>query len=156
MNHDDMDIDEILRRYLPRAPEDEMEAAGERVLARLHQIAAKMTAAPEPEPTRPEALRRIDHLVLTAVYLLRNAGDAIGITGKVNELSDKRIYYGTVFGTLDRLQRRGLVESWFGPPLPEYDGEGEQYFKVTTAGETALAEAPVQGEPLTDSAEDFA
>ena len=38
MKRDDMDIDEILKRYLPRAPQEEVEAAGERVLERIRSM----------------------------------------------------------------------------------------------------------------------
>ena len=38
MKRDDMDIDEILKRYLPRAPQEEVEAAGEQVLERIRAM----------------------------------------------------------------------------------------------------------------------
>lgn len=40
MKPNDMDIDEILKRYLPRATPEEADAAGERVLKRIRHILA--------------------------------------------------------------------------------------------------------------------
>ena len=38
MKPNDMDIDEILRRYLPRASQEEADEAGERVLKRIRAM----------------------------------------------------------------------------------------------------------------------
>ena len=49
MKRDDMDIDEILKRFLPRAPQEEMEAAGEQVLERIRSLRFR------PLPAIPDA-----------------------------------------------------------------------------------------------------
>jgi PadR family transcriptional regulator len=86
-----------------------------------------------------ETLGTFEQKVLTAAYLLQGEGYTVNITDKVNEMSDKRVLFGAVYVTLDRLEARGLLTSWFSEARPERGGKPRRYFKVTTAGEKALA-----------------
>jgi DNA-binding PadR family transcriptional regulator len=88
-----------------------------------------------------ESLGPFEIRVLTATYLLGGKGYSVTITDKVNEMSPKRVLLGAVYVSLDRLQSRGLVASWFSEPTSERGGKSRRYFKVTPAGERALAQA---------------
>jgi DNA-binding PadR family transcriptional regulator len=86
-----------------------------------------------------ETLGQFEQLVLTAAYLLRGKGYSVTITDKVNEMSPKRVMLGAVYVSLDRMESRGLLKSWFSEPTPERGGKSKRYFKVSAAGERALA-----------------
>jgi len=53
VKRDNMNIDEILRRYLPQAPQEEVDAAGETVLKRILEMRfqgePEASAAAEPK-----------------------------------------------------------------------------------------------------------
>jgi PadR family transcriptional regulator, regulatory protein PadR len=91
--------------------------------------------------TSVEKLKPFDQLVLAAVSLLRGAGDDVNITDKVSEMYGKEVLLAFTFGSLERLERKGLVESRDANPETEPENEGGRYFVVTMAGERALAYA---------------
>jgi PadR family transcriptional regulator PadR len=86
-----------------------------------------------------ETLGQFEQLVLTATYLLRGEGYSVSIWDKVSELSSKRVMLGAVFVSLDRLEKKGLVTSWFGEAKAERGGRAKRIFKITDAGERALS-----------------
>ena len=91
--------------------------------------------------TSVEKLRPFDQLVLAAVFLLRGSGWVTNITDKVSEMYGKEVLLASTFGSLDRLERKGLVELRDANPETEPEHEGRQYVMVTMAGERALAYA---------------
>jgi hypothetical protein len=82
-----------------------------------------------------ESLGPFDELVLTAVYLLHGAGDVAGITERVDEMSGRHVLMDSTYGSLSRLERKGLVDSRLAGE------EEEQYFAITLNGERALSRA---------------
>ncbi len=60
-------------------------------------------------PPRLESLPEFDQMVLTAVFLLHGEGYAVNIAERVSDMAGKRVLLGSVFISLDRLQRLGLV-----------------------------------------------
>jgi PadR family transcriptional regulator PadR len=56
----------------------------------------------------------------------------------------------SIFITLDRMGKRGLVASRKGDPLPERGGKGRLYYKITKKGLATLRSrryAPGRGKP---------
>ena len=136
MKPKDMDIDEILKRYLPRATGEEVDAAGERVLKRIRALRFG-GAAEEP---KPQWLSKFDRAVLAAVDELQGQGNPVTITLKVEELLEERIVSGSaVFIILLLQERSGLVAS--SPDPNEPDAADLQSFKITGSGRGALAAA---------------
>ena len=105
---------------------------------------------------RTESLGQFEQLVLTAVYLLRGQGYTVNITEKVDELAGRRVLIGGVFTALGRLQNRGLVTSRLTTPTKERGGKAKRYFKITPAGERALAQAKASAQQLLDALGDLA
>ena len=75
------------------------------------------------------------------MFLLRGSGRAANITDKVSEMSGKEVLLASTFMSLDRLERKGLVESRRANPETEPELKGRRYFMATMAGERALAYA---------------
>ena len=48
---------------------------------------------------------------------------------------------GAVYTTLQRLESKGLVESWVSDPTPVRGGRAKRCFAVTAAGERAIRDA---------------
>lgn len=88
-----------------------------------------------------EFLGEFEQLVLLA--LLRIGDDAYGMTVRreLEETAGRQVTFGTVYGTLDRLEEKGYVSSHHGPAEPVRGGRARRFFKVEPEGELALARA---------------
>ena len=80
--------------------------------------------------------------------------NAYGMTvhEKVEELAApvRSVSLGSVYTTLDRLEQKGYVKSWFGGATEERGGRSKRYFEIQAAGELALKRAlKVAGNMLT-------
>jgi PadR family transcriptional regulator len=85
-------------------------------------------------------LGEFEQLILAALTIL--GADAYGMTihERVEKLAAglRSVSLGSVYTTLDRLEQKGYVKSWFSDPTPERGGRSKRYFEVTGAGEKAL------------------
>ena len=87
-----------------------------------------------------EFLTRMEEILLLAVHQL--GADAYGVTIKsqVEILLEKRISVGAIYVPLDRLTKRGYLQTWQGNPSPERGGRSKKYYKVTPTGIHILKE----------------
>ena len=92
-------------------------------------------------PADPARLGEVEQLVLLAV--LRLAGDAyaVPIRGLIAREAHVRLTRGSIYITLDRLEEKKLVESWFSEPTGEPGGKARRLFRILPAGLTALRAA---------------
>jgi len=54
------------------------------------------------------------------------------------DIIQRDVTIGALYTTLDRLEKKGLLESKTGEVTPERGGRAKKYFKVTAKGEYAL------------------
>jgi PadR family transcriptional regulator PadR len=82
----------------------------------------------------------LEQLVLSAVLLLREQAYGMTVHEKVEELAEgfRDVSLGSAYTTLERMEQKGYIKSWFADPTPERGGRAKKYFKVTAAGELAL------------------
>jgi DNA-binding MarR family transcriptional regulator len=159
MKPKDMDIDEILKHYLPRALTEDMDEAGDAVLKNIR----KMRFQPEspvaenvPKAPKAEWLNNFHVAVLMAVEQLQGQGRPVTITLRMEELLEERIVSGSaVFLVLLGMERMGLVSSSpIDPEKPE--ALDQRYFELTAAGRETLATALAAQKDVTDPLEGFA
>jgi PadR family transcriptional regulator PadR len=83
-------------------------------------------------------LGELEQIVLLAV--LRTGLNAYGVPIRleIEERTGRSLTVGALYRTLDRLEQKGYVASWFGDPTPERGGRSKRYFKVRPAGLRAL------------------
>ncbi len=76
--------------------------------------------------------------MLLAVY--SSEGDAYGVSlqERLEELLERSISLGAVYAALDRLERKGHVNSWIGEATSERGGRRKRLFIVTPAGVATL------------------
>ena len=74
--------------------------------------------------------------------VLRLGDDAYGVTIRRELLTraKKDVAIGAVYTSLDRLERKGFVESWLGEPTRERGGRAKRYYRLTARGLKALTE----------------
>jgi len=166
MKPNDMDIDEILKRYLPRATPEEADAAGERVLKRIRALRFSHERS-ECKPDRaqpsinageePKAIwlpARMNMTILAAVDELQGRGDPMRIILKVEELMEEMVSGSAVFLILLMMERMELVTS---SPDPNEPGElDKRTFQITASGRETLAAARAAAARRAGLLEDFA
>jgi len=81
-----------------------------------------------------EHLSQLELMVLLAV--MSPAGETYGviISREIAEKSGREIALASVYATLERLERKGLVKSSLGAPTAERGGKARTYYKATAAG----------------------
>jgi DNA-binding PadR family transcriptional regulator len=74
--------------------------------------------------------------LLVMLTLMRLGLDAYGvpISREIEQQTGRAVAFGTVYATLERLQRKGLIRSSLGDPTPERGGRAKRYFQVTATG----------------------
>ena len=98
---------------------------------------------------RGDTCGQFEQLVLTAILTLDEDAYGVTIHRKVQELSSpKSVTLGAVYVTLDRLEEKAFVSSWLSDPTPERGGRSKRYYKVETAGESALRESMVASQRM--------
>jgi PadR family transcriptional regulator PadR len=86
-------------------------------------------------------LGELEQLVLLAAIRLGDAAYAVSIRDLIEAETGIAITRSSVYVTLDRLDRKGYVSSWFGDPTPERGGKAKRHFQITAVGRRALAAA---------------
>src|SRR5262249_10199088 len=81
-----------------------------------------------------EFLGGFELLVLLALIRLGDEAYGVPIAEAIAESSGRDVVQGSVYVTLDRLRRKGLVTSRMGEPTAERGGRAKSYFRITTKG----------------------
>jgi PadR family transcriptional regulator, regulatory protein PadR len=80
-----------------------------------------------------------ESLLMTAILLQSNDAYGAAIFDRASELAKPtKVSYGSLYPTLERLEKKGFLKSKFGDPIPERGGKSRRYFSVTAAGQAAL------------------
>jgi PadR family transcriptional regulator PadR len=79
-----------------------------------------------------------EQMVLLAI--LRTDNDAYGmeVKAEIEKRTRRKVSYGAVYTTLDRLESKGFVAHRLGEATPERGGRARKYFHVLPAGTEAL------------------
>ena len=110
-----------------------------------------MPTTKEKSPQHPiDNLGHFECCILTAVITL-GPERAYGLTihEEVEHLSRRRIVsLGSIYTTLDRLEKKGFVSFRFADASAERGGRPRKYFKIEAAGQTALRHSLHQADAM--------
>ena len=81
-----------------------------------------------------EALGEFEQLVLLAVLRIGDGAYAVPIREELRHNGGVSLSRGTIYVTLDRLERKGYVSSTFADPTPEPGGKARRCFRIERAG----------------------
>jgi DNA-binding PadR family transcriptional regulator len=81
-----------------------------------------------------EFLGGFELLVLLALIRLADEAYGVPIAEAIEASSGREVAMGSVYITLERLQRKGLVTSRLGEPTAARGGRAKTYFRVTPKG----------------------
>jgi DNA-binding PadR family transcriptional regulator len=93
-------------------------------------------------------LGEFEELILLAVRRLDSAATGSGIQALLEQEADRRASLGAIYAALDRGERKGLVASWLGDPLPVPGGRRRRHYSLTRVGEEVLRRARQSREAL--------
>jgi len=79
-----------------------------------------------------------EEILLTAISHLENNAYGVTIMTKIREISPKKIVFGTLYNSLDKLVKKGYVIATAGEPTPERGGRRKVYYTLTKKGKIAL------------------
>ena len=92
-----------------------------------------------------EHLGEFEQMILTALMILGSGETAYGMTihEQVEKLAAgfRTVSLGACYTTLDRLEKKGYVRSWFGEATEERGGRSKRFFEITGSGELAVKNA---------------
>src|SRR6516162_5536620 len=77
-------------------------------------------------------------LLLLAVIRLDGLAYGVTVRDELKEQGGKDVAVGAIYNGLDRVEERGLVESWAGDPTPERGGRAKRFYRVTANGIRAI------------------
>jgi PadR family transcriptional regulator PadR len=86
-------------------------------------------------------LGELEQLVLLAVTAQPDTAYAVSIRDEIEDRTGIAVGRGSVYVTLDRLNRKGYLASWRGEPTAERGGKAKRLFSITPEGRRALASA---------------
>ena len=89
-------------------------------------------------PTEPIALGEFEQMVLLAVLQVKD--DAYGVTvhQELERRTKRKVARGAIYMTLDRLEKKGLLESYETAPTAERGGRAKRCYTVTKPAMAAL------------------
>jgi PadR family transcriptional regulator PadR len=79
-------------------------------------------------------LGEFEYLLLSAASRLGEDAYGAAIRGEIEHATGHRCSVGALYTTLDRLEAKGLVETWMGDATPERGGRPKRRVRVTAKG----------------------
>jgi DNA-binding PadR family transcriptional regulator len=84
------------------------------------------------------ALGGLEQVVLFAIVRLDGESHGAAIIERIAEGTGRNVSPGALYTVLDRLEEKGLVESWIGESTPERGGRRRKVYRILPAGAREL------------------
>jgi PadR family transcriptional regulator PadR len=85
-------------------------------------------------------LSRSEEVVLLTVWKLQEEAYCVPIREYLMNVTKKNWSFGSTYAPLERLEKRGFLESYTTDPIKERGGRSKRIYKVTKKGKKALME----------------
>lgn len=85
-------------------------------------------------------LGEFEHMLLAAVIRLGDEAYGASILEEIEAQVGRRVPSGSLYVTLDRLERKGLIRSHTGDPEPGRGGRPKRFVRITPEGLRAVRE----------------
>ena len=83
-------------------------------------------------------LGEFEQIALLAVLRLGQNAYGVPVRREIETRTGRSVTVGALYRTLDRMEAKGYVASWFSDPVPERGGRSKRYFRVEPLGIRAL------------------
>jgi len=81
-----------------------------------------------------------EYLLLTSAARLGEDAYGLAIRQDLERSIGRRCSIGALYTTLDRMEAKGLVQTWMGDATPQRGGRPKRIVRVTAAGKQAARE----------------
>jgi DNA-binding PadR family transcriptional regulator len=85
-----------------------------------------------------EYLGEFEQIVLLALLRLGKNAYGVPIRHEIEHRTKRDVSVGALYSTLDRLEAKGYVASWFADPTAERGGRSKRFFRVEPLGLKAV------------------
>ena len=85
-----------------------------------------------------EYLGEFEQIVLLALLRLGENAYGVPIRRQIENRTKRSVSVGALYSTLDRLEAKGYVRSWFAEPTAERGGRSKRFFRVEPLGLEAV------------------
>ena len=92
-------------------------------------------------PIQPVALGEFEQMVLLAVLQVKDEAYGVTVHEELERRTKRKVARGAIYMTLDRLEKKGLLESWTTPPTADRGGRAKRCYSVTPPAREALRES---------------
>jgi len=79
-------------------------------------------------------LGEFEYLLLTAAAKLGEDAYGAAIRQTIESVTGRRCSIGALYTTLDRLEAKGLIETWMGEATPQRGGRPKRMVRLTANG----------------------
>jgi PadR family transcriptional regulator, regulatory protein PadR len=86
------------------------------------------------EMPKPHYLGEFELLVMLTIIRLGEDAYGVPIAREIEQQTGRSVAFGTVYATLERLQKKAFVSSNLGDATPERGGRAKRYFRPTSVG----------------------
>jgi PadR family transcriptional regulator, regulatory protein PadR len=84
-------------------------------------------------------LGEFEYLLITAAVRLGEDAYGAAIRQEIEQTTERRCSIGALYTTLDRLETKGLLQTWMGDSTPQRGGRAKRMVRVTPKGVKAAA-----------------
>ena len=84
-------------------------------------------------------LGEFEQMVLLSIMRLGRRAYGLAIRDELETVAERTPSSGSLYTTLDRMEKKGLVESFAGESSQERGGRPRRYVRVTASGKALLA-----------------
>src|SRR5205807_3747527 len=84
-------------------------------------------------------LGEFEYLLLSATARLGDDAYGAAIRADVERVTGRSCSAGALYTTIDRLERKGLLQTWIGEPTAQRGGKAKRMVRVTAKGAKAAA-----------------
>lgn len=95
-------------------------------------------------------LTRVEELVLIAVWKLRDDAYCVPIREQLIEMTERNWSFGSVYDALDRLEKKGFLQSILSEPIKSRGGRSKRIYSHTQVGIKAMVEIKILQERIWD------
>src|ERR1700685_482249 len=86
------------------------------------------------------ALGEFEYILIAAAAALGDGAYGVAIREEIASATRRRCSIGSLYTTIDRLERKGLLNTWMGESTPERGGRAKRMVRVTAKGIQAAEE----------------
>ena len=86
-------------------------------------------------------LGEFELMVILAVLRLDTEAYAVPIREEIEKEARRSVARGALYTSLERMERKGLLESRMGDPTPERGGRARRYYSVSPMGVRAVQQS---------------